>query len=143
MMPKFKGFGKPPLPSCLFLKDLKNKVSSGELQQGAEIASKWLQSLSDKQIQRLSNLKEPSSDLIAVVIYLVTLEQGLTEFELTEEDLQTHLNSFFSLFSLVQIVNSGLMEVTHFPPIHSQEEFGRRLTPQGEKLAQLLKEAHV
>jgi hypothetical protein len=143
MMAKFKGFGKPPLPGCLFLKDLKNKLSSGELQQGTEIASKWLQSLSDKQIKRLSNLKEPSPDLVAVVIYLVTLEQGLIEFELREEDLQTYLNNFFSLFSLVQIVNGGLMEVTHFPAIHSQEEFGRRLTHKGEKLAQLLKEAHV
>lgn len=143
MMAKFKGFGKPPLPSCLFLKDLKNKVSSGELQQGAEIASTWLKSLSDKQIKRLSNVKEPSPDLVATVIYLVTLEQGLIEFELTEEEVQTYLNNFFSLFSLVQIVNNGLMEVTHFPAIHSQEEFGRRLTPQGEKLAQLLKEAHL
>lgn len=140
-MPTFKGFGKPPLPSCTFLKDLKNKVGSGELQEGAEIASKWLQSLSDKQTQRLSNLKEPSPDLIAVVIYLVTLEQGLTEFEFTEE-VQTYVNNFFSLFSLVQLVNSGLMEVTHFPPIHSEEEFGRRLTAQGEKIARLLKEAH-
>lgn len=68
MMPKFKGIGSPPIPSCIFLKDL-------------------------------------------------------------------------SLFSLVQMVNGTLVEVTHFPSIHSQEEFGSRLTSVGEKIAQILEEA--
>lgn len=140
-MPKTKGIGAPPIPSCIFLKDLKNKVSSGELQHSIEIASTWLKSVSDKQIQRLSNLKQPSLLLIATVIYLVTLEQELTEFEFTEEDVQNYLSNFFSLFSLVQMVNYGLMEVTHFPSIHSQEEFGSRLTSVGEKIAQILEEA--
>lgn len=139
-MPKTKGIGSPPIPSCIFLKDLKNKVSSGELQHSIEIASTWLKSLSDKQIQRLSNLKQPSPDLIATVIYLVTLEQESTEFEFTEEDVQNYLSNFFSLFSLIQMVNDGLIEVTHFPPIHSQEEFGSRLTSVGEKIAQILEE---
>lgn len=139
-MPKTKGIGSPPIPSYIFLQDLKNKVSSGELQHSIEIASTWLKSLSDKQIQRLSNLKQPSPDLIATVIYLVTLEQELTEFEFTE-DVQNYLSNFFSLFSLIQMVNDGLMEVTHFPPIHSQEEFGSRLTSVGEKIAQILEEA--
>jgi hypothetical protein len=62
MMPKFKGIGLPPIPSCIFLKDL-------------------------------------------------------------------------SVFSLVQMVNGNLVEVTHFPPIHSQEEFGSCLTSVGEKIA--------
>lgn len=141
-MPKTKGIGSSPIPSCIFLKYLKNKVSSGELQHSNEIASTWLKSLSDKQIQRLSNSKQPSPDLIATVIYLITLEQELTEFEFTEEDVQNYLSNFFSLFSLlIQMVNDGLMEVTHFPPIHSQEEFGSRLTSVGEKIAQILEEA--
>jgi Icc-related predicted phosphoesterase len=138
-MPKIKGIGSPPIPSYIFLKDL--KVSSGEPQPATEIASTLLKSLSDKQIQRLSNLIQPSPDLIATGIYLVTLEQELTEFEFTEEDVQNYLSNIFSLFSLVQMVNDGLIEVTHFPPIHSQEEFGSRLTSVGEKIAQILEEA--
>lgn len=140
-MPKTKGIGSLPIPSCIFLKGLKNKVSSGELQYSIEIASTWLKSLLDKQIQRLSNLEQPLLLLIATVIYLVTLEQELTEFEFTEEDVQNYLSNFFSLFSLIQMGNDGLMEVMHFPPIHSQEEFGSRLTSVGEKIAQILEEA--
>lgn len=143
-MPEFKGFGKPPEVSHSLLKDLKRKVSSAELQPSIEISFKWVQSLKPKQLDRLYNLcrhKKLEPDLVATVIYLAALEQGLEKIRFTEaevENVDLYLERLQLLIDVIASVEEGMMEVINFPVIHRKEKFGYRITPKGEEIAKYM-----
>ena len=143
-MSKFKGFGKPPVAKSVFVSDLKKKVALRQLQPSINIASLWVQSLEEAAQNELFaavNQKSQREDIVALVIFLASLEQGGVQVQFHEEDVITWLSHFQVLISSVQLVNKGLIEVTHFPPIHKAEKFGTRLTQKGEIVAKLIEGA--
>lgn len=142
----FKGFSRPTGSkryssnrSLAFYQDLQSKVCSGELKPGREIALLWVRSLDLEQRKKLNTLldRDPNADLIATAIQLATLEQHAEKIEFTEEDLVQYCNRFSVVVSLVNLVDLGLIETTHFPPIYEDEPVGIR--PRGN-LEQLLGE---